>query len=307
MSTTETKYKFEGEIECKQGAVRSVRFSVDGEYCLTCGSDRKIKLWNPYKAVTLKTYGGHGDEVMDACPSCDSSQIVSGGLDKSVILWDVSTGTPVRRLRGHAGGVTTVRYNEESSMVISGSRDNTVMCWDIKSKSTDPVQCLNEAKDSISSVRISDHEILSASFDGKIRRYDIRVGQMYSDYMKDAVTCASFTRDGQCIVVSCASDVVRLIDKDTGELLGKFTGHTAKDLCLESSVDCQDTHILSGSEDGKLWVWDLATQKVVAKLSGYRPSKYPTLSINVHPTKNCFLAANGSSILMWSAETNTQS
>ncbi|XP_046822387.1 WD repeat domain-containing protein 83 [Vespa crabro] len=306
MSATEIKYKFEREIDCKQGAVRSVRFSVDGEYCLTCGSDRKIKLWNPYKATNLKVYGGHGDEVMDVCASCDSSQIVSCGLDKSLILWDVSTGTPVRRLRGHAGPVTTVRYNEESSMVVSGSRDNTVMCWDVRSKSIEPVQCLNEAKDSISSIRTSDHEILSASFDGKIRRYDIRVGQMYSDYMKDAVTCASFTRDGQCIVVSCANDVVRLIDKDTGELLGKFTGHTAKDLCLESSVDSQDTQILSGSEDGKLWVWDLATQTVVAKLSGYRPSKYPTLSINVHPTKNCFIAANGYSILMWSAESTAK-
>lgn len=79
---------------------------------MTCGSDRKIKLWNPYKATNLKVYGGHGDEVMDACASCDSSQIVSCGLDKSLILWDVSTGMPVRRLRGHAGPVTTVRYNK---------------------------------------------------------------------------------------------------------------------------------------------------------------------------------------------------
>lgn len=84
-------------------------FVVDGSYCITCGSDRKVKLWNPHRAVTLKTYGGHGDEVMDAYASCDSSQIVSCGLDKSVILWDVSTGTPLRRFRGHAGPVTTVR------------------------------------------------------------------------------------------------------------------------------------------------------------------------------------------------------
>lgn len=45
---------------------------VDGEYCLTCGSDKKIKLWNPYKELCLKTYAGHGDCVMDVCGSCDS-------------------------------------------------------------------------------------------------------------------------------------------------------------------------------------------------------------------------------------------
>lgn len=183
-------------------------FSVDGAYCLTCGSDRKLKLWNPYRGVTLKTYEGHGNEVMDSSASCDSSQIVSCGLDKSVILWDVATGIPIRRLRGHAGPVNTVRYitiklfsyafiiiylnimfffwyrfNEESSMIISGSRDNLVMLWDVRSKMLEPVQCLNEAKDSISSVRISNHEILTASFDGKIRRYDIRVGEIYADYI----------------------------------------------------------------------------------------------------------------------------
>lgn len=78
-----------------------------------------MKLWNPYRGVCLKTYGGHADEVMDASASCDSSQIASAGSDKSVILWDVATGTPVRRLRGHAGPVTTVRYIEIS---IDGSK-----------------------------------------------------------------------------------------------------------------------------------------------------------------------------------------
>lgn len=99
--------------------------------------------------------------------------------------------------------------------------------------------------------------------------------------------------------------MVRLIDKDSGELLGEFTGHTGKDLCLESSVDYQDTRILSGSADGKLWIWDLVSQKVTAKLSGPKPTKHPTVSISVHPQKNCFLASNGFNILMWSTSVHT--
>ena len=89
------------------------------------------------------------------------------------------------------------------------------------------------------------------------------------------------------------------MDKDSGELLGEFSGHVAKDLCLESSVDCNDTQILSGSADGKLWIWDLATQKVVNKLIGDSVSKFPTVSISVHPQKNCILGSNGTKIIMW--------
>lgn len=50
----------------------TVCVAVDGSYCLTCGADRKLKLWNPHKALPLKTYSGHADEVLDACSSCDN-------------------------------------------------------------------------------------------------------------------------------------------------------------------------------------------------------------------------------------------
>ena len=45
---------------------------VDGDYCITCGSDKSVKLWNPYRGTLLKTYSGHGYEVLDARCSCDS-------------------------------------------------------------------------------------------------------------------------------------------------------------------------------------------------------------------------------------------
>lgn len=47
------------------------KFSVDGSYLLTCGSDKKLKLWNPLTGLLLKTYGGHANEVTDAVGSCD--------------------------------------------------------------------------------------------------------------------------------------------------------------------------------------------------------------------------------------------
>lgn len=38
-------------------------FLVDGNYCLSCGADKTIKLWNPYTGALLKTYSGTGWEV----------------------------------------------------------------------------------------------------------------------------------------------------------------------------------------------------------------------------------------------------
>ena len=37
--------------------------SEDGEYCLSGGHDKLVKLWNPQRGRLIKTYTGHGREV----------------------------------------------------------------------------------------------------------------------------------------------------------------------------------------------------------------------------------------------------
>jgi len=57
------------ELKAHVGPVLAVRFNRDGNYCLTCGQDRLIKLWNPSKGLVVKTYVGHGHEVCSRIPS----------------------------------------------------------------------------------------------------------------------------------------------------------------------------------------------------------------------------------------------
>lgn len=48
-----------------EGAVLAVRFNRDGNYCLSCGKDRIIRLWNPHTGALVKPYESHGREVRD--------------------------------------------------------------------------------------------------------------------------------------------------------------------------------------------------------------------------------------------------
>ena len=71
------------ELNGHQGPIRAVRFNSwvsskftlrsfilfligNGDYCLTCSSDRTVRLWNPHKGTGIKTYKGPGQEVLDA-------------------------------------------------------------------------------------------------------------------------------------------------------------------------------------------------------------------------------------------------
>jgi len=66
---------------------------------------------------------------------------------------------------------------------VSGSFDATVRLWDTKSQSTKPIQVLDEAKDSVSSIHVVGHEIATGCVDGRVRLYDIRMGQVYVDLL----------------------------------------------------------------------------------------------------------------------------
>ncbi|XP_058125113.1 WD repeat domain-containing protein 83 [Anopheles ziemanni] len=283
-------------INCEQGAVRAVRYNVDGSYCLSCGSDKKIKLWNPRTGLLLKTYGGHADEVMDAAGSCESSYIVSASLDKSVIYWDVSTGLPVRRLRGHAGGVTCIRFNEESSIVVSGSKDNTVACWDIRTRKLEAIQTMREAKDCISALVVSEHKIISSSLDGSIRQYDIRAGELVCDTIGVPITHLVQTRDGQCLLAACSDGRIRLIDNDSGEMLSEYKGHRVDDFHIECGIICSDTKIISGSAEGSAVVWDLLEGTEVKRL---RIGSEVVHSLAPHPTGSDILFARKRHIDVW--------
>lgn len=42
---------------------------------------------------------------------------------------------------------------------------------------------MDEAKDSVTSIQVSDHEILTGSAEGYFRRYDLRTGRMHADFI----------------------------------------------------------------------------------------------------------------------------
>jgi len=58
-----------GDISKKKhsGPIHTIKFSrSDGQYCMTAGADKTIKLFNPFKTfMVLAEYKGHGYEVFD--------------------------------------------------------------------------------------------------------------------------------------------------------------------------------------------------------------------------------------------------
>ncbi|KJH42693.1 WD domain, G-beta repeat protein [Dictyocaulus viviparus] len=292
-------------IDCRQDAVRAVRYNgksnngnfvVDGNYCLTSGSDKSVKLWNPIKGTLLKTYTGTGNEVFDVASSSDNAQVAAGGADKCLTIFDVETGKILRRWRAHAARVNAVAFNEESNVAFSGSMDCTMKAFDNRSRSDKPIQVFNEATDSLLSIDINGGEIVTGSADGNYRLYDIREGKLHIDFMGESVNCVHFTPDANCVLASVQDGNVRLMDKVTGKMLARYWGHKNSEYKVDSCVLASIEEIASGSEDGFVYIWSLLDSNMVAKLE--HTSKI-VHSLSSHPKKKHLLTAAGQLVYLW--------
>ncbi|XP_004249878.1 uncharacterized protein [Solanum lycopersicum] len=286
-------------LEGHAGAVLAARFNSNGEYALSCGKDRTIRLWNPHRGVHIKTYKAHGREVRDVHVTQDNSKLCSCGGDRQVFYWDVSTGHVIRKFRGHDSEVNAVKFNEYASVVVSAGYDKSLRVWDCKSRSTEPIQIIDTFLDSVMSICLTKTEIIAGSVDGTVRTFDIRVGREISDNLGQPVNCISLSNDGNCILASCLDSTLRLLDRSSGELLQEYKGHICKSFKTDCCLTNSDAHVAGGSEDGYIYFWDLVDASVV---SSFRAHDLVVTSVSYHPKENCMITSSvDSTVRVWKA------
>ncbi|GMY33020.1 WD repeat domain-containing protein 83 [Fagus crenata] len=290
MSVSDLPQKEANVLKGHEGAVLVARFNSNGNYCLSCGKDRTIRLWNPHRGIHIKTYKSHGREVRNVHVTPDNSKLCSCGGDRQVFYWDVSTGRVIRKFRGHDSEVNAVKFNEYSSVVVSAGYDQSLRAWD----------CHRNISDSVMSVCLTKSEIIAGSVDGTVRTFDLRIGRERSDNLGQPVNCISLSNDSNCVLASCLDSTLRLLDRLSGELLQEYKGHTCKSYKLDCCLTNTDAHVTGGSEDGFIYFWDLVDASVVSSFRAHSsvvkfsalppPPPYPrNASLNM-------MALNGQSI-----------
>ena len=67
--------------------VRSVVFSVDGEYLASGSEDNTIGVWKVSSGERIKTLTGHSSYVTSVVFSADGEYLASGSNDKTIGVW----------------------------------------------------------------------------------------------------------------------------------------------------------------------------------------------------------------------------
>lgn len=273
--------------------------TADGQYALTCGSDRTIKLWRPSKLLQLKCYKAHSADVIDCQVKQDNSQFVSASQDKSVIVWDVETGKLLRRFRNMAP-FSTICYGHEYGTVLAGSLDSTVRIYDLRAlNAQEAIQTLSEADESITCCRVEDRHIFTTSLDKSLRIYDLRRGKLSIDTMDRQLNHVSVSEAGDILLVGRLRGSPILVDRKEAKVLNEYEGNENKLFRLESSFAMRDTMVVAGSEDGRVYLWDMARRepRLALKHANISPPIIQSISCD---TLDHLLTACSNHLFMWS-------
>jgi WD40 repeat protein len=290
--------------------VETVAFSPDGKQVLS-GAERSVKLWDTATGQEIRSFTGHTNNVNSVAISPDGLYVTScSGLfssDNTVKLWDITTGRIIRTFAGHTDDVFSVKFSPNGNQIISVS-NGTIKLWDIATGRE--IRNFNGSR----SVAFSPDgkQVVIGSEDYVAKLWDVVTGREIITYSgRSVVYSLVFSPDGNQIL-SCASVGIVLYNAVTGMIIRTFGmritdwgattlrgGHEGEVTTVAFSPD--GTHILSGSEDNTIKLWDTNTGNLIRTITGHTSF---VNSVAFSPDGRQILSGSSdNTVKLWDAET----
>ena len=259
------------------GDVYTVNLHPSETHLVTGGYDQSVRLWDIATGAVAKTFRGHFASVCDVQFNRHANFIVSGSKDGTIRLWDILSGLSVHTLRQTLGEVTSISMASNGYTLLSGSRNNSNRLWDLRMLHT-PRAHLTTGLHSGAS---------SGGSSGSLSSCSMRTnGVLLNGYGSGNCAATGIGMSGTAAIGSSGSlgasgNTISGSSTFLGSRhaeqrpLQRFKGHqnTAKNI-VRASFGPRESFVLGGSEDGYIYVWEVATGKLLERLVGHHGVTY---------------------------------
>ncbi|OCB90451.1 WD40 repeat-like protein [Sanghuangporus baumii] len=232
---------------------RSVSFFPDGRRLASVSRDGTLRIWDVQAGeVILGTLQVQG-YILSVAISPDGTRVASGHWDGEIVLWDMSGGTKLSRFAGDRRRALSIAFSPDGSLLASGSSNGSPRIWEIDS---------GEAAFRIHACTNGCH-LVSFTPDCKyiVSSCEKRIHEVESGsvaFVFDKFRASSCLSCGTRAVVDCrVGNGFSVLDLTNGKVVsGPFEGHT--DDVWSVAITPDGRHIISGSFDGTVRIWDVA-------------------------------------------------
>ena len=291
-------------IYAHRDTIANLEFSPDGALLATASRDQSVKIWDISKGVLVTSYVDLGDRIQDIEFAPDGETMLIGlgeagnfpdgtdsPVDSSAYLWDLRNRAQSQEYRGHSNWVWAADISPGGSLIASGSGplffpaspddlDATVRIW--SASSGRQAIALHGHTNTVDSVRftLDGDYLLSASWDGSIRRWDLDDGHEVQRYNLPYETGSAPPRvymidllpNGQQFVSASEDALIRLWDIESGAVIREYSGHEDPVNGVHVSADGKLMVSASGGwgrNDLTARLWDIESGELLQTFEGH--------------------------------------
>ena len=242
--------------------VSACRYSPDGVWVLSCGNEKKGRIWNAATAVEHMNFE-HGADIFDCSFSPDGAFVLTGGRNLHAKIWDVATGANIVSFSDHDSAVAGVAWSPDGASVatVDASKPAVVRIWDVVTGQVrlrfDTLACDSYTVDwSPDGASLATGGFRRAAFDrtgcaSKI--WDAATGAERVSLVS-AVQPAIFSPDSRMVLVQMANQP-RIYDAAAGDEVVRFSGHGSISRC-GAAFSADGTKFVA-SAGGNVMIWDI--------------------------------------------------
>lgn len=250
------------------------KFSNNGKRLATGSKDGVLIIWdvdpNTYKLTINKSYEEHTCGVSLAVWSPDDRYLIVCGTEEcsELWIWDIENKTLKKRMNNNHDDslITAAWLPDGQSFVCGGTKGHFYYC-DIEGNIKETwegvrVRCLQA---------LPDGQVLCADTLKRIRSYNFKEITDSNLIQEDfQIVSFSLNKTGSLILASAASQGVHLWDVKDRMLVRRFQGSIQNTYMNYATFGgAEEIYIASGSEDNKVYIWNIKKEQPIAVLEGH--------------------------------------